>query len=102
MTTSNEKIDGFAEVVLSADWRCNAVDGDTTVTAYGSVGFPRPEKGSKFVTFEKLTEELVLSWAWESGVDKDEIESSLNGQLKKLSAPKEKSVSPPWVTEEAA
>lgn len=67
--------DGF---VTTAHWRATAVDGDITVTAYGSCGFGQ---GEPVVPYADLTEESVLGWCFENGVDKAEIEANLTSQI---------------------
>lgn len=81
MNVSTQPVEGFNEVVLTAGWRCNAVDGDFSTTAYGSVGFPQPQENGQFTPYNELTQEQVLGWVWENGVDKDEVESNLDKQL---------------------
>jgi hypothetical protein len=66
--------------VVTAHWRAEAVDGDFSAYAYGTVGFTPDPTAPDFKPFEDLTEAVVLSWVWGS-VDKDATEAVLEGQL---------------------
>lgn len=65
--------DGF---VTTAHWNCVAVDGELSVSAYGSCGW----SGEPTVPYDSLTEANVLAWVWEN-VDKSEVEDNLTKQL---------------------
>lgn len=72
----------LTDVVITAHWRCNGVDSSDssfTGTAYGACGFSAP--GDPFIPYDELTQDQVLGWCWENGVDKDAIESSVNQQI---------------------
>ena len=60
-------------LVITAHWRVNAVDGEHTASAYGSVGFQR---GDDFTPFEQLTEAQVIGWV-KSQLDVEQIEAAL-------------------------
>jgi hypothetical protein len=70
-------------LVTTAHWRVNAVDGEYTAGAYGSVGFTR---GDDFTPFEELTEAQVVEWV-KAQLDVAEIEASLAGQINKQKNP---------------
>ena len=70
-------------LVTTAHWRVDAVDGEHTAGAYGSVGFTR---GDDFTPFEKLTEAQVVEWV-KAQLDVAEIEASLAGQINKQKNP---------------
>ena len=85
------------DVVITADWRCNGTEttgsGDTeqtySGTCYGSCSF-QPPSGS-FTPYEDLTQEQVLGWCYENGVDKNAIEANVTLQI-------ENQINPPVVT----
>jgi hypothetical protein len=88
MTTINWKIDNLErqasdDLVIVAHWRVDAVDGEHTAGAYGSVGFTR---GDDFIPFEQLTEAQVLAWV-KSQLEVEQIEASLAGQINKQKNP---------------
>ena len=66
--------------VTVAHWRCTAVDGDHSASAYGTVGFTPDASADGFVPYENLTEADVLAWVHGS-VDKDATESALSAKI---------------------
>jgi hypothetical protein len=96
MQASTQEINGFTEVVLSAGWRCTGVDGEFSASAYGLVTFPQPEEGGSYTPYADLTEEQVLGWVWENGVDKDAAEASVTGQVQALVNPSVVTPALPW------
>jgi hypothetical protein len=81
MSASTTEINGFTEVVLGAGWRCNGVDGTYSGTVYGSCGFPQPETGGAFTPYADLTQDQVLGWCWNNGVDKTATETNIDQQI---------------------
>ena len=71
------------DLVIVAHWRLDAVDGEHTAGAYGSVGFTR---GDDFIPFDELTEAQVLAWV-KSQLEIEQIEASLAGQIDKQKNP---------------
>jgi hypothetical protein len=71
------------DLVIVAHWRVDAVDGEHTAGAYGSVGFTR---GDDFTPFDELTEAQVIVWV-KAQLDVAEIEASLAGQINKQKNP---------------
>ncbi len=67
------------DVVVTATWRCIAVDGDYSASNYGSMGFASPN--DDFIAYPDLTEDTVLGWIWANGVDKDEVEANVAREL---------------------
>jgi hypothetical protein len=67
--------------ITVAHWRCSAVDGDFTASAYGTCGFTPDATSPDFKPYDEVTEAEVLGWVWGSGVDKDETEASLETQI---------------------
>ena len=79
----------LTDVVITADWRCNGTDETYSGTCYGSCSF-QPPSGS-FTPYEDLTEQQVLDWCYENGVDKTAIEANVTAQI-------ENQINPPVVT----
>ena len=77
------------DVVITADWRCNGTDETYSGTCYGSCSF-QPPSGS-FTPYEDLTQDQVLQWCYENGVDKTAIEANVTAQI-------ENQINPPVVT----
>ena len=77
----------LTDVVITADWRCNGTEttgsGDTektySGTCYGSCSFA-PPSGS-FTPYPDLTEQQVLDWCYQNGVDKTAIEANVTQQI---------------------
>lgn len=66
--------DGF---VTTVHYTVTAVDGEFTVSTYGTVGY---EEKDSFTPFNQLTKETVVGWVQES-LGKDTVESSLADQI---------------------
>ena len=67
--------------VIVAHWRATATDGDFSATSYGTAGFTPDPSSSDWVAYDSISEELALSWCFDSGVDKDAIEASLQASI---------------------
>lgn len=84
----------YSDVVIVAHWRCNGVDGDYSGTVYGTCGFTQP--GNPFTPYDQLTQEQVLNWCWESGVDKAATEANVESQIQNQINPPVISPALPW------
>ena len=82
-------------VVITADWRCNGTDETYSGTCYGSCSF-QPPTGS-FTPYEDLTQEQVLQWCYENGVDKTAIEANVTLQIENQINPPVVCLPNPWV-----
>lgn len=82
------------DFVITAHWRCDAVDGDFSASVYATCSW----NGEPEVAYENLTEADVLAWVWES-VDKDAAEQSLAGQIELQKNPVQVS-GLPWLSAE--
>jgi hypothetical protein len=82
--------EGQTDVVVTAAWRCNGVDGEYSGTVYGTAGFTLAE-GGNFTPYDELTQDDVLGWCWSNGVDKDTTEANVQGQI-------ENQINPPIIT----
>jgi len=86
-----ETADGF---VLIAHWTLSAADDTYASSAYGSLGFERPDK---LIPYADLTEEMVIGWVKDAfGAEKvTEIEAALQAQLDEQRHPS-KASGMPW------
>lgn len=87
-----ETADGF---VFVCHYTIAANDGTYSSSAYGSVGFQRPDN---LIPYADLTEEIVIGWVKEAlGGDEKvaEIEAALQEQLNQQHAPT-KAAGVPW------
>ena len=83
------------DVVITADWRCNGTDETYSGTCYGSCSFA-PPSGS-FTPYEDLTQDQVLQWCYENGVDKTAIEANVTLQIENQINPPVVALPLPWV-----
>ena len=83
------------DVVITADWRCNGTDETYSGTCYGSCSF-QPPSGS-FTPYEDLTQDQVLQWCYENGVDKTAIEANVTLQIENQINPPVVTLPLPWV-----
>ena len=83
------------DVVITADWRCNGTQDNYSGTCYGSCSFA-PPSGS-FTPYEDLTQEQVLQWCYENGVDKTAIEANVTQQIENQINPPVVALPLPWV-----
>lgn len=84
-----------ADYVVTAYWRANAEDDDYYATSYGTCGFPVVQ-GPSFTPYADLTEDQVLDWVWQNGVDKDATEANLDAQIEAQRNPPVVSPPLPW------
>jgi hypothetical protein len=74
------KVEGtLTDVVITADWRCNGTQDQYSGTCYGSCSFAPPS--GEFTPYEDLTQEQVLNWCYENGVDQAAIEANVTQQI---------------------
>ena len=85
----------LTDVVITADWRCNGTDETYSGTCYGSCSF-QPPTGS-FTPYEDLTQDQVLQWCYENGVDKTAIEANVTAQIENQINPPVVTLPLPWV-----
>ena len=80
--TERELSDGGVIVV---HWRVSATEtsGEDTFSAssYGTAGFTYDASSPDFTPYDQLTEEQVLGWVWNDGVDKDATEAALQSNI---------------------
>jgi hypothetical protein len=76
-------------VVFAVHYTIDAVDGEFTAGAYGSIGVAGDPAQDGFIAFESLTEQTVIGWVKDQiGAEKiAEIEAALAGQIDKQRNP---------------
>lgn len=67
-------------VVFNVHWRATAEEQGIKESVYGVCSVKLDPDGT-YTPYEKLTETLVLSWIWGSGVNKEKIEKLLERQV---------------------
>ena len=63
--------DGF---ITTAHWTATAVDGEFTASIYSTCSFAA---ATPSIPYASVTEQEVLDWCWNNGVDKDATEAAL-------------------------
>ena len=87
-----------ANVVITAGWRLNGDDANGHfATIYGTSSFPSPEANGTFIPYESLTQNTVLEWCWNNGVDKNSAETSIDTQIQNIVNPPVIQPPLPWV-----
>ena len=85
----------YTDVVITADWRCNGSQDSYSGTCYGSCSFAPPS--GNFTPYKDLTQEQVLGWCYQNGVDKSAIEANVTAQIEAQINPPVVSLPLPWV-----
>jgi len=78
------------DFVVTAHWQCVGVDGAYTSSVYSTCSFPMTQ-GTNFVPYNELTQDQVLNWCWENGVDQAATEAAVQQQI-------DNQVNPPIIT----
>jgi hypothetical protein len=92
---NTKPVDGnLQDVVVTAGWRCNGLDGGHFASVYGSCAFSSP--GDPFTPYNQLTQDQVLGWCWASGVDKAAVETSVADQIQDQINPPVVALPLPW------
>ena len=85
----------LTDVVITADWRCNGTQDQYSGTCYGSTSFAPPS--GEFTKYEDLTQEQVLGWCYQNGVDQAAIEANVTQQIENQINPPVIAPPLPWV-----
>lgn len=67
--------DGF---ITTAHWTATAVDGEYTASIYSTCSFAA---ATPSIPYASVTEQEVLNWCWNNGVDKAATEAALAAQI---------------------
>jgi hypothetical protein len=67
--------DGF---ITTAHWQCTAVDGEFTASIYSTCSFAA---ATPSIPYNSVTEQEVLDWCWNNGVDKAATEAALAANI---------------------
>lgn len=69
----------LSDVVINANWCCYGSDGNYSASSCGASEFA-PPTGS-FTPYPDLTQEQVLGWCYQNGVDQAAIEANVTQQI---------------------
>lgn len=87
--------DGHTDVVTTAHYQCTGVQDTFTSQVYSTCSFPPPE-GPDWTPYDQLTQDQVLGWCWENGVDKAATEAAVQTQIDNQITPVIVSPPLPW------
>ena len=94
-------VDGEKDVVFTVHWRLDGTEtqGENTYngSVYASTGVTLDAE-APFTPYDQLTQEQVLGWVWESGVDKAATEAAVAQQIENQKNPPVVSPPLPWAT----
>lgn len=82
--------EGHTDVVFQVGWRCNGTDGTYNGTVYSTQSVTY-KAGAPYTPYDDLTEDQVLDWIWEAGVDQAATQAAVAQQIANQ-------VNPPVVT----
>ena len=88
------EVDDRTNVVITAGWRCNGVDGNATSSVFGTVTMG--PLSQQFTAYDSLTESQVLGWCWARGVDKTATEAAVQKLLDQQITPPTIKPALPW------
>ena len=88
-------VDGEKDVVFTVHWTLTGTDGTYSGSSYGSVGVTL-DSSAPFTLYADLTQEQVLGWIWDSGVDKDAQEANVAAQIENQVNPTVVTPTLPW------
>ena len=91
------------EYVIQCGWRCTGTDGEFTGTVYSTCSFTQAaETDGTYTPYSDLTQDQVLNWCWDSGVNKEATEAAVAGQIENQKNPPVIQPPLPWAQGAAA
>lgn len=91
------QLESETDVVFSVHWTCAGADGAYSSSVYSTCQVPTPT--GDFTPYDQLTQEQVLGWIWENGVDKAATEAAVASQIEAQKNPPVVSPPLPWITQ---
>ena len=89
--------EGQTDCVMTVHWTCSGTDGTYTSSVYSTCSVPYDSK-DPYVPYADLTQEQVLGWIWEHGVDQTATEEAVAQQIANLENPPVVTLPLPWVS----
>lgn len=87
--------EGQTDVVFNVHWICTGTQDDYSSSAYSTCSVKFNTEDS-YTPFDQLTEEQVLGWIWNSGINKEATENSIAQNIEALINPPVVSPPLPW------
>ena len=72
--------------ITTLHWRCTAVDGEHSLSSYGTTGHTPDPSDSGYIAYESVTQANCIAWA-QAKVDKDATEENLKKGIDNLKNP---------------
>ena len=72
--------------ITTLQWRCTAVDGEHSLSSYGTTGHTPDPSDSGYIAYESVTQANCIAWA-QAKVDKDATEENLKKGIDNLKNP---------------
>ena len=72
--------------IQTLHWRCTAVDGDHSVSSYGTTSHTPDPSDSNFIAYASVTEANAITWV-QAKLDKDATEANLAKDIDNLKNP---------------
>lgn len=89
------QLDANTDVVFMVHWMCSGVDENQGFFIYATSSLPVPS--DTFTPYADLTQDQVLGWIWDSGVNKTAIETAVEQHIQNRTSPPRTTPSLPWV-----
>ena len=67
-----------------------------TASNYGVSTFPIPATGGSFTPYDQLTQQQVVGWCWDTGVDQVATEAAITANIDAQLNPTEVQLPLPW------
>lgn len=85
---ADQNLDGFIDAVVWVQWQCQGVEIDETIDTpfIGSAEIEgevtlQLDPSQPYIPMSDLTDEIVMGWVWDSGVNKATVEAELQAQI---------------------
>lgn len=88
------QVQGKTDVVFTVHWTCAGAQDPYKANVYGTCTVPMPT--GTFTPYASLTQAQVLSWVWDSGVNKAATEAAVQQQINNLITPPVTAPKLPW------
>ena len=72
--------------IVTLHWRCTAVDGDHSVSSYGTTSHTPDPSSSDYIDYDSVTEANCIAWV-QGQIDKDATEANLKKGIDNLKNP---------------
>ena len=72
--------------IVTLHWRCTAVDGDHSVSSYGTTSHTPDPSSSDYIDYDSVTEANCIAWV-QGQIDKDATEANLSTGIDDLKNP---------------